>query len=271
VLVEIGNFPVTHPASLLFGAKPLKEETSMNLSSGFAWSPRRDFNLTVDYYHIAIKDRILLGATFDGTSDTVTANILVANGITSIVGVQFPTNALDTKTDGVDIAANWRIESARGAFDFTAATNFTKNKITRIDPLPAIFSGRPTIYTSLLDPVIINAIEKNRPDRRSSLTTNYTSGRVRAMGRVSDYGSFVDGSLSGLETFGAKTLFDAEIGYRFDRIAISFGSNNVFNTYPDQQTIADNTNNGTFIYPGSSPFGYNGRYLYLRSEMTLSR
>jgi len=249
----------------------LKEETSMNLSGGMAWSPRRDFNLTLDYYHIAIKDRILLGATFDGTSDSVTANILADNGITSIVGVQFPTNALDTKTDGVDIAANWRIESARGAFDFTAATNFTKNKITRIDPLPAIFSGRPTIYTSLLDPVIINAIEKNRPSRRSSLTTNYTSGRVRAMGRVSDYGSFVDGSLSGLETFGAKTLFDAEIGYRFDRIAISFGSNNVFNTYPDQQTIADNTNNGTFIYPGSSPFGYNGRYIYIRSEMTLSR
>jgi iron complex outermembrane receptor protein len=271
VLVEIGNFPVTHPASRLFGAKPLKEETSMNLSGGLAWSPRQNFNMTVDYYHIAIKDRILLGATFDGTSDTVTANILADNGITSIVGVQFPTNALDTKTDGVDIAANWRIEAGRGAFDFTAATNFTKNKITRIDPLPVIFQGRPTIYTSLLDPVIVNAIEKNRPSRRSSLTTNYTAGRVRAMGRVSDYGSFVDGSLSGLETFGAKTLFDAEIGYRFDRIAISLGANNVFNTYPDQQTIADNTNNGTFIYPGSSPFGYNGRYVYVRSEILLSR
>jgi iron complex outermembrane receptor protein len=271
VLVEIGNFPVTHAASQLFGAKPLKEETSLNLSSGLAWSPRQDFNVTVDYYHIAIKDRILLGATFDGTSDSVTANILADNGITSIVGVQFPTNALDTKTDGVDIAANWRIEAGRGAFDFTAATNFTKNKITRIDPLPQIFQGRPTIYTSLLDPVIVNAIEKNRPDRRSSLTTNYSAGRVRAMGRVSNYGSFVDGSLSGLETFGAKTLFDAELGYRFDRIAISFGANNAFNTYPDQQTIADNTNNGTFIYPGSSPFGYNGRYVYVRSELLLSR
>jgi len=271
VLVEIGNFPVTHPASRLFGAKPLKEETSMNLSGGLAWSPKRDVNVTVDYYHITIKDRILLGATFDGTSDTVTANILTANGITSIVGVQFPTNALDTKSDGVDIAANWRMEAGRGAFDFTAATNFSKNKITRIDELPAIFQGRPTIYTSLLDPVVINAIEKNRPNRRSSLTTNYTAGRVRAMGRISDYGSFVDGSLDGLETFRAKTLFDAELGYKFDRIAISLGGNNLFNTYPDQVKVDANTNNGTFIYPGSSPFGYNGRYLYVRSELQLSR
>lgn len=271
VLVEIGNFPVTNRASRIFGAKPLKEETSMNLSGGIAYSPRRDLNLTVDYYHITIKDRILLGATFDGTSDPVVAQILADSGLTTIAGVQFPTNALDTKTDGVDLAANWRIETGRGAFDFTAATNFTKNKITRVDPLPKILEGTGTIYTSLLDPVIINAIERNRPHRRSSLTTNYTAGRVRAMGRVSDYGNFVDGSLDGLETFRAKVLFDTEVGYRFDRIAISLGSHNVFNVYPDQVKVEANTNNGAFIWPGSSPFGYNGRYLYMRSEMVLSR
>lgn len=271
VLIEIGNYPVTHPASRLFGAKPLQEESSVNFSTGLAWSPRRDFNLTLDYYHITIKDRILLGATFDGTSDSVTANILIDNGLTTIAGVQFPTNALDTKTDGVDITANWRVQAGTGAFDFVASTNFTKNKVTRVDPLPQIFAGRPTIYTTLLDAVTINAIERNRPDRRSSLTTNYTNGRGRALFRASQYGSFVDGSSSGLETFGAKMVFDGEVGYRFDRIAISLGSNNLFNTYPDVQTIADNTNNGTFIYPGASPFGYNGRYVYVRSEMVLSR
>ena len=271
VLVEIGNFPVTNRASRIFGAKPLKEETSLNLSGGLAFSPRRDFNVTVDYYHIAIKDRILLGATFDGSSDPVIAKILADSGLTSIVGVQFPTNALDTKTDGVDVAANWRIEAGKGAFDFIAATNFSKNKITRIDPLPAILVGKGSSYTSALDIVTINAIERNRPNRRSSLTTNYTAGRVRVMGRVSDYGSFVDGSLDGLETFRAKTLFDAELGYRFDRIAISFGGTNLFNTYPDQVKVDANTNNGTFIYPGASPFGYNGRYVYVRSEVLLSR
>ena len=271
VLVEIGNYPVTHRASRIFGAKPLKEETSVNLSGGVAWSPNRIFNMTADYYHITIKDRILLGATFDGSSDPVIAQILADSGLTQIVGVQFPTNALDTKTDGVDLAANWHLEAGAGAFDFTAATNFTKNKVTRIDPLPAILVGKGSSYTSALDIVTINAIEKNRPNRRSSLTTNYTAGRVRAMGRISDYGSFVDGSLSGLETFGQKTLFDAEVGYRFDRIGVSFGVNNLFNTFPDKQTIADNTNNGTFTYPGSSPFGYNGRYVYMRSELQLSR
>jgi iron complex outermembrane receptor protein len=272
VLVEIGNYPVTHPASKIFGAKPLKEEKSMNLSGGFVYSPTRNVNMTVDMYHITVKDRILLGATFDGTSDSVTANILTANGFTQIAGVQFPTNALDTKTNGVDVSGNYQVQvGASRSLDFTLNTNFSTNKVTRIDPLPAVFSGRPTIYTSALDPVVINAIEKNRPNNRTSLTTNYLAGRMRAMGRVSNYGSYRDGSLDGIETFGAKTLFDGELGYRFDRIAFSFGATNLFNTYPDQVKVDANTNNGTFIYPGASPFGYNGRYIYVRSEMSLSR
>jgi len=271
VLVEIGNYPVTHPASKLFGAKPLKDEKSVNLSGGLAWSPTRVFNVTLDYYHIAVKDRILLGATFDGTSDTVTANILTANGITNIVGVQFPTNALDTKSDGIDVSADYQVRAGSGTLDFTLNSNFSKNKVTRIDPLPAVFNGRNTIYTSALDPVVINAIEKNRPNQRTSLTTNYLMGRTHAMARISNYGSYVDGSLDGLETFDPRTLMDAEIGYRFDRIGLSLGANNLWNTYPGRVTVDANTNNGTFIYPGSSPFGYNGRYIYVRSEMLLSR
>ena len=271
VLVEIGNFPVTNRASRIFGAKPLKEETSANFSAGLAFSPNRSFNITTDVYRITLKNRILLGATYDGTSDPVVAQILADSGLSQIAGVQFPTNALDTKTNGVDIAANWRMAAGKGSLDFTAAMNFTKNEITRVDPLPTILQGTGTIYTSALDAVIINAIERNRPGRRSSLTTSYTAGRLHAMGRLSDFGSFRDGSLDGIEDFGAKMLFDTEVGYRFDRVGISLGSNNLFNTYPDEVRVAANTNNGTFIWPGSSPFGYNGRYVYVRSEVLLSR
>ena len=271
VLVEIGNFPVTNRASRIFGAKPLKEESSVNLSAGMAWSPTNDFNLTVDLYNINITDRILLGATFDGSSDPVIAKILADSGLTQIAGVQFPTNALDTKTNGLDVAANYRLHPGAGLLDFTLAFNFTKNEVTRIDPLPAILVGKGSSYTSALDIVTINAIEKNRPDRRSSLTSNYSQGRFHVMGRISDYGKFVDGSLDGLETFGAKQLFDGEIGYRWDAINVSLGARNLFNTYPDQVKIEANTNNGTFIWPGASPFGYNGRYIYVRSEILLSR
>lgn len=271
VLIEVGNFPVTNRASRIFGAMPLQEEKAINLSAGFAYSPTNNLNLNVDIYHIAIKDRILLGATFDGTSDPVVAQILLDSGFTSIAAVQFPTNALDTKSDGIDIVANYRMLAGSGTFDFSFAVNFAKNKITRVSPLPDILQGTATIYTSALDIVTINAIEKNRPDRRSTFTTNYSLGRFHAMARASDFGSFVDGSLDGLETFGAKMLLDGELGYRFQAVNISIGARNLMNVYPDQVQVADNTNNGTFIYPGASPFGYNGRFVYLRSEIVLNR
>ena len=271
VLVEIGNFPVTNRASRIFGAKPLKEETSVNLSTGIAYTPTNSFTVTVDYYRITIKDRILLGATFDGTSDDATAKILADSGLTQIAGVQFPTNALDTKTNGVDLSANYRVPVGYGNLDITGALNYTRNEITHIDPLPDILIGKGSIYTSALDAVTINTIVRNRPSTRALATGNYSIGRFHAMARTSRYGSFRDGSSDGIELFKPKTLFDSELGYRFDGVTISLGANNLFNVYPDQVKVDANTNNGTFIWPGASPFGYNGRYLYVRSEILLNR
>jgi iron complex outermembrane receptor protein len=92
------------------------------------------------------------------------------------------------------------------------------------------------------------------------------------MGRGSYYGSFIDGTYYlDMEHIPGASLFDSEVGYQFDRIGISLGMNNLLNTYPKQWVLVDNTNNGAFPYPGSSPFGYNGRYVYVRSELSLSR
>ena len=93
---------------------------------GFAWSPTNDLNFNVDYYHIGIKDRILLGTTYDGTSDPVVARILRDSGLTQIAGVQFPTNALDTKTDGIDVIGNYRLIAGSGTLDFSLAYNYTQ-------------------------------------------------------------------------------------------------------------------------------------------------
>ncbi len=270
VLVEIGNFPVANRASRIFGAQALEPETSVNLSAGIAVTPADNFTMTLDYFHIKINDRILLGATFDGTADTVVARILADSGLTRIAGVQFPTNALDTKTDGVDLVGDWRVPAGSGTLEFNAGVNYTRNRITRIGPRPAILDGTASTFTTALDSITVNAIERNRPDWRGTLTTTYSLGRLHALGRGSYYGSYRDGSNEGLEGFGAKALFDAEVGYRFDQVNLSIGARNIFDTYPDQATLEANINNGTFIWPGSSPFGYNGRFIYTRADLNLN-
>ena len=58
ILVEEGLFPPTHPAAVAVGGKPLQEETSVNLSVGFAADLGDSATLTLDAYKIDVDDRI---------------------------------------------------------------------------------------------------------------------------------------------------------------------------------------------------------------------
>jgi iron complex outermembrane receptor protein len=271
-LVEVGNFPVTNRASRIFGAQPLRDETSVNLSGGVVFSPMDNFTFTVDVFHIKINHRILLGATYDA-GDSVVARILADSGLTGIGGVQFPTNALDTKTNGIDLTGNLRLPVGSGTLELNAGANYTKNSIVRVGGLPPILQGTGTSFTGALDLLTTLAITKERPDWRGTLTANWSLGRVHALGRGSYYGKGTSAEFGGVvgETFAAKTLFDAEVGYRFNQINLSIGAKNIFDTYPSRMLDVDNNNSWTFPWAVTSPFGYNGRYLYVRSEMQLGQ
>ena len=268
--IEVGNYPVDNRASQIFGAKPLKEETSVNLSAGFAFTPNDNFTLTVDVFNIKINDRILLGATF---GDSVSQAILADSGFASIGAVQFFTNGLDTRTSGIDVTGDLRVPAGRGSLDFTAAINYTKNKITHVDTLPLILQGTPTTLTSILDLVTKVGIEEERPDWRGTFTGQYAVGRFHALGRASYYGGFASAqpSFTDREEYSAKTLFDAEIGYHFNDVNLSVGARNLFDTYPDRPKAEFNNNDNTFPWAAASPFGYNGRFVYARVEMRLNQ
>jgi iron complex outermembrane receptor protein len=185
--------------------------------------------------------------------------------------VQFFTNGLDTKTQGVDFTADWLIPAGSGTLDLNLGVNYTKNEITRVDPLPPILQGTATDLTSILDLVTEVGIEEERPDWRGTLQANYSIGRVHTLGRVSYFGGFASAqpSFTDREEYGAKTLVDLEVGYRFDQVNLSVGARNIFDTYPDQPKAEFNNNDNTFPWAAASPFGYNGRFLYTRAEMIL--
>ncbi|HEV8303519.1 MAG TPA: TonB-dependent receptor [Gemmatimonadales bacterium] len=282
--VQVGIFPVADSAARLLGAKPLKEETSVNLSGGFAFSPSDAFTLTADVFRITINDRILLGATFD---DSVTLAILAANGFTNVGGIQYFTNGLDTRTQGVDVTADWRAAAGTGVLQLTGAVNFTKNEITRVDPLPAALDTAGSTEPGIIDSVTYIGITEERPDWRATFTGQYSVGRLHALARASYYGKFSSAQPGFCDNcrdnYGAKTLFDAEVGYHFSQVDLAVGVRNLFDTYPDQPTSLTpvdppsdltpakdyNNNFGVFPWAAASPFGYNGRYVYARVEMRL--
>ena len=282
--IEVGIFPADDPAALALGSKPLQEETSFNFSGGLAVTPVPNLTLTADYFNIKINNRILLGATFD---DPATLALLAGAGVTGIGGVQYFTNGLDTRTQGVDLTGNLRVPTGGGTIELNGSLNYTKNKILRVDPLPAVLVAAGSTEPGLLDSVTAIGIQDERPDWRGTLQANYTLGRFSALGRYSYYGGFSSAQPGFCdlcrERYGAKSLFDTEVGYAFDFIKLAVGARNLFDTYPDKPSssvVVDefgdtskdfNDNFGTFPWAAASPFGYNGRYVYARTEIQLSR
>jgi iron complex outermembrane receptor protein len=283
--VDVGIFPVDHPAALALGAKPLREETSYGLSAGFVVTPADNFTITADYFHIHISNQILLGATFD---DSVSVALLAAAGFGNIQGVQYFTNGLKTRTQGIDITADYKSPAGpNGTLELVAGLNYTRNKILEVGPLPQVLIDNGSSETGLLDSVTAIGIQDERPDWRGTLQANYTFGRFTSLGRLSYFGGF-DSAQPGFcdlcrEHYGGKSLFDAEVGYRFNLVKLSVGVRNLFDTYPDRPSspvVVDdagdtskdfNDNFGTFPWAAASPFGYNGRFVYARTELQLLR
>lgn len=270
--VDVGVFPVNHPAARALGAKDLKEEKSVNLSAGMAVTPVDNLTFTFDVYSIKITDRILLGATFD---DSTTARILGNAGYDNVSGVQYFTNGLDTKTTGIDFTADWRVPVSSGrTLTFNAAMNYGKNEITHVDGLPSVLSTS-TDEKGLLDEVTTVAITKERPDWRGTLSAEYMQGAARGLVRASYYGTFssaqpafTDGYT---EKYPSRTLVDVEAGYKIGPLDWAIGSRNVLDVYPGKAKLDFNNNFGVFPWAAASPFGYNGRYVYTKATWTLPR
>jgi iron complex outermembrane recepter protein len=118
----------------LLGVPNLKAEKSNNVTVGLGFNPTKNFSLTLDYYSINVKDRIVLGSEISKVADpkpgqpALTAgqktlnSLLDANGI---VAVSFFVNALSTKTSGLDLVASYRgLDLASGKLNVSLAGNY---------------------------------------------------------------------------------------------------------------------------------------------------
>ena len=264
---ESGIFSVNDPAAKALGAQPLKAETAVNLSGGLAWSPSDQVTFTADVYLINLNDRILLSGYIGGDS---VEKILTAAHV-AVSAAQYFTNIVDTRTKGLDLTGNVRTPvGSAGALTVNAGFNYTKNQVVGQRPLPRQLVG--TGVDQLVDRFTRIQIEQERPDWRGTVTANYTRERFHSLLRTSYYGKYH--SAPGLcaecdQTFGGKALVDAEVGRQFGLVNWSIGVRNLFDTFPDKNSLSNGY--GIFPYPGASPFGFNGRFLYVRAEALLGR
>lgn len=254
-LSETGIIPSTNPIAMSKGGKQLDPETSDSFSVGFVFDTER-LSVTVDYYHIKMKDRLTQSATQSLTDEERDALVAAGFGGASVISsFRFFTNDFDSKTQGVDIVATAPLRvTSTGDTSVSLAVNWTKTEVTSFDP---------TDPDELLSAARVLQLEKNNPKWRGYIMANHAEKSWRVMARVNYFGSYTEAHVHSsalLIEAGSEITVDLEVGVRLmENVEMVVGAQNLFNNFPDR-------NPWDFIvgskYPTTAPHGIDGGFYY---------
>lgn len=268
-LVEIGTFPVSSPVAVALGAKPLEPEESLNLSGGVTLDLIPGLSITADYFNIKIDNRIIITENLQGAS---VVTLLQGAGFNNITSARFFINGIDTRTEGFDIVASYRVpEFGLGRMRLSAGYNQTNTKITDQAILPTLpgltLFGRQESLR----------LTDGQPQDKINFGLDWDLGRFGATFRGNRYGEVLNPGTAAVrdQVFGAEWVMDLEVRYSpMDGLELAVGANNLFDNYPDlvRAGVVDGQNyglNGYFLpYSSFSPFGFNGRFVYGRASLS---
>lgn len=280
VLIEIGTFPVASPVAIALGAQPLEPEKSVNFGGGLTFTMIDGLNLTVDYYNIKIEDRITLTENLTGTDVLA---LLTSAGITGVTSARFFINGIDTKTEGLDIVASYRIpDFGLGTLKLSAGYNLNNTEITDRRTFSGFAAQR--LFARQESFRLTDGQPKNKLN--ISLDWDYEAFgltlRTNRFGEVFLPSSFstaannanialAPGEVPGDIFLAPKWVTDLELRINpIEDLSIAFGANNLFDVYPDRLPFGtvDGVNfgfNNSFLpYSSQSPFGFSGRFVYGR-------
>ncbi|MBD8528397.1 MULTISPECIES: TonB-dependent siderophore receptor [unclassified Massilia] len=265
-LVETGTFPVGSAAARALGARPLEAEKARNLSIGAQWQPTRNWTTTVDLYRIDVDDRIVFSSNLQLANAPALASALAAQGV-YVGAARYFTNAVDTRTQGVDVVSTYRLNLRPGTrADLTLAYNHNDNEVQHVADTPAVLAAQNLV---LVDRQSVNRLTVGSPKDKLSLSGDLTQGAWNARAAVTRYGKFTvpqnDAALD--QNYDPQWVLDLAASVRVgDGWRLSAGIDNVTNRYPAQVTSLANLNvNGTQPYSVWAPNGFNGRYFYLKA------
>ena len=253
------------------GNMDLDVETSKSFSAGFVWSPFANFDLAVDYYRIRVSNQVQaqsreqlrideancrLGVTDSGQTvdvnsptcvDALARVIRDADG--NITSVRFaPINIASEETSGVDVTANYRLQTANaGDFRFTGSYTWT-DKHTRQQ-----YPGDPE--EDMLD---VGFSATTLPRQKGNLGISWDRNAWGAsvfgnyLGRVANYDN--DAWTKATWRFNAGARYDVN-----DHLRVSLTVNNLLDDMPPKDATWAN-----YPYYDTSWFDSTGRSYFLQ-------
>lgn len=243
--IQVGGLVsnVSREANLL-NVPQLDAEKSTNITVGLGSRPNENLNFTVDYYNIAVKDRIVLSTEIGATAagNTTLDAILTANNLSDL---SFFVNALNTRTSGIDVVANYKnISMGRGSLSFNLAGNYTiENKRDGNVKNPSIVeSAGQSVVNETQEALFFSS----RPKTKWILGADYNLGKFIFSLNNTYFGKTTfqqQGMSNDIKTeFIPKVVTDLGINYSAsERVTLTLNINNILNVLPEWKFVAKNT------------------------------
>ena len=238
-LVQLsGLFNNRSKQAFLLGIPKLKEEESTNFTGGVGLNPVKNLSITLDYYNINIQDRIVLSSSISSSDPTSALYQILQQA--GVVNIQFFINGIETRTQGLDLVANYRnIALGNGSLAINLAGNYTlSNEIigTPNDP-PAIKDAGSTILSTQIRSILT----ESRPEYKAVLGFDYKMNKFGVSLNNTVFGPtrFQDLDNGGAvmnnikQEFKTAVVTDLNLGYDFtSRISAYIAANNILNVLP---------------------------------------
>ncbi|MFT5436752.1 MAG: iron complex outermembrane receptor protein, partial [Ulvibacter sp.] len=262
--IQVGGLinNVSREAKLL-GLPQLDAEKSTNITIGIGARPTNQLSFTLDYYNIAVEDRIILSSEIGGTDagNTALDAILTANNLSDL---SFFVNALDTRTSGIDFVANYRnVSAGTGNLNFNLSGNYTLQNERDGDiknPTLVAESGQ-TVSNATQEALFFTS----RPEYKIIGGIEYSAGKFAASLNNTVFGPTTfrqQGLDEGLYTeFATKLVTDLGLSYKLtEKTTVALNVNNLFNILPEWSFKAD---------AGSAPAAMLNDEAYLKNQSNL--
>jgi iron complex outermembrane receptor protein len=248
-------------AARLRGIPSLKAESSTNYTVGLGIKPSKNFSATLDYYNISVKDRVVLGDRITFSPGNIQA---------------FFTNAIDTKTSGLDLVANYRnIEIGAAKLAINLSGNYTiENALDGpVRNIASVQAVNQTVFGATSEALLLTSRPKFKIIAGADVEVNKFTFSLN--NTVFGPAKFKNADLYDKAlTVEFKTKVVSDLGVTFratDKINIALNVNNLFNVLPEWKLKSDGSagadailNNPATLKDQINDLTFNGRY----SQMT---
>jgi len=211
----------------LLGLPQLRTEKSINITAGLSIRPDDHWQLSLDYYNIALKDRVVLSS--------------------DIFGLNFFANAMDSRTSGLDLVAAYRgLTIGKGHMHVNLSGNYMIQNERKSDIVDSPFGGviPEPVFNSTQEALFFTS----RPQYKAILGIDYNIGKFgislnntlfgptqfRQQGLPRAFDSQTNAYIGLYTEFSPAVVMDLGLRYRItDKISTAFNVNNLFNVLPE--------------------------------------